>query len=200
MLTLTYNLKASLVQFKICEMQHCRRTDSTPITLSTVSQSLHTLAYLLVDFKVLCNISPLRSQNVTSWTGQRITDQEISVTLHQVFCNLQQYRVLHMDTQTNTRTPCLFTVQTFNQIHWWMVGCCTVAAFCMRRVLSGFQLLSQVWSLENHFQCFRFWFTLFNPIRTAWQKRFSAAFPDFSCMLFCDTTQFGWKLHKKAGK
>lgn len=101
---LTYNLKASLVKFKICEMQHRRKTDSTPITLSTVNHSVHTLAYLLVDFKVLCNISPLRSQNVTSWTGQRITDQEISITLHQVFCNLQQYRGLHMDTQTNTHT------------------------------------------------------------------------------------------------
>lgn len=48
--------------------------------------------HLLVDFKVLSSISPLGSQNITSWTGQRITDQEISIPLHQVFCNLSGYR------------------------------------------------------------------------------------------------------------
>lgn len=69
--------------------------------------NVDTRADLLVDFKVLGSVSPLARQNVTSRTGQRITDQEIPVTLHQVFCHLQQYRGLHVDTQTHTQTHCV---------------------------------------------------------------------------------------------
>lgn len=60
--------------------------------------------YLLVNFKVLGSVSPQGGQNVTPRTGQWITDQEIAVTLHKVFCNLWQYRGLHVGAHTHINT------------------------------------------------------------------------------------------------
>lgn len=67
---------------------------------------------LFVDLKVLGLVSPLGGQNVTSWTGQRITDQKIPITLHQVFCNLQQYKGLDVGTHTHTNTHACTRVRT----------------------------------------------------------------------------------------
>lgn len=74
------------------EDQLIRSSSSSSCSHSTYSSMhSHRPSHLLVDFKMLGLISPLGGQDVTSWTGQRITDQEVAITLHQVFSNLPRY-------------------------------------------------------------------------------------------------------------
>lgn len=63
--------------------------------------------YLLADLKVLRGVSPLAGQNETPWAGERIPQQEVSVTLHQALCDLQV-----VSGYTNTQR--LFAGQTFH--------------------------------------------------------------------------------------
>lgn len=70
-------------------------------SFSGVITASGTTRHLLVDLEVLGGVSPLGGQHVTSWAGQRIPDQKVAVTLHQVFCDLQQHKRSQISTHTH---------------------------------------------------------------------------------------------------
>lgn len=62
---------------------------------------------LLGDLEVLGGVSPLGGQDVASWAGQRVPDEEVSVTLHEVLCDLQQHTgMTYQHTHSHTHEVC----------------------------------------------------------------------------------------------
>lgn len=75
-----------------------------PILASFSALTAREKLHLLVDLEVLGGVSPLGGQDVTPGAGQRIPDQEVSVTLHQVLRDLQQHMGSHISTRAHTHT------------------------------------------------------------------------------------------------
>lgn len=87
--TVRSHFQVAVIQWAVCATLQRNFTFTINLCVFVTFVWARVYLYLLVDFKVLSGISPLAGQNVTSWNGQWIADQEVSITLHQVFCNLR---------------------------------------------------------------------------------------------------------------